>query len=623
MITKLRSLFVIPALLVCVHQAAAQGTAFTYQGQLLFNGSPANGNYDFKMQVYDADTGGNVIVGPITNTAVAVSNGLFTMLVDFGPGAFLGGSNWLHLLVQTNGGNNFVSLLPRQQLTPAPYAIFANMSSNLSGTVSAAQLNGPLGNSQLANSSVTINAGTGLGGGGAVALGDSTTLHNTGVLSVSGNADITASTAGGAVTLGDSATNADTVSTIVKRDGSGNFSAGSITLDGNLNLPVSSNGLGVIYSGPYTLLHTTGTQSTFLGQLAGNLTESNNGNTGIGTYALFSISAAGQNTAVGAYALYADTNGSFNTACGNLALQNNLGGSYNTGTGAGALQHNLGGSSNTAAGAGALYLNTSGSNNTANGVQALRDNTSGSYNTANGLNALYNNTLGYYNTANGYLALYSNTNGSANTANSQGALYSNTSGSDNTAEGVNALYNNTIGNGNTALGYLAGYYITGTNNIDIGNYGESGETGIIRLGDPNFQTTTYLAGNVYATSFNPTSDRNAKENFQPVDNQAVLAKVASLPVTQWNFKTESRDVQHIGPMAQDFQAAFQLSADDKHISVVDEGGVALAAIQGLNQKLDEKDAEIQELREKAAKVNSLEKRLNALEQLVQTLTEKK
>jgi len=173
------------------------------------------------------------------------------------------------------------------------------------------------------------------------------------------------------------------------------------------------------------------------------------------------------------------------------------------------------------------------------------------------------------------------------------------------------------------LGYLAGYYITGTNNIDIGNYGESGETGIIRLGDPNFQTTTYLAGNVYATSFNPTSDRNAKENFQPVDNQAVLAKVASLPVTQWNFKTESRDVQHIGPMAQDFQAAFQLSADDKHISVVDEGGVALAAIQGLNQKLDEKDAEIQELREKAAKVNSLEKRLNALEQLVQTLTEKK
>ena len=66
-------------------------------------------------------------------------------------------------------------------------------------------------------------------------------------------------------------------------------------------------------------------------------------------------------------------------------------------------------------------------------------------------------------------------------------------------------------------------------------------------------------------------------------------------------------------MAQDFQAAFQLSADDKHISVVDEGGVALAAIQGLNEKLTEKDA----------KINELEKRLNQLERTLQSLTDKK
>ena len=109
-----------------------------------------------------------------------------------------------------------------------------------------------------------------------------------------------------------------------------------------------------------------------------------------------------------------------------------------------------------------------------------------------------------------------------------------------------------------------------------------------------------------------TSDRNAKENFQPVDSQTVLARVASLPVTEWNYKTDSQDVQHIGPMAQDFQAAFQLSADDKHISVVDEGGVALAAIQGLNQKLNEKDAEIQKL----------EKRLDELQAVVKQLAQK-
>lgn len=99
-----------------------------------------------------------------------------------------------------------------------------------------------------------------------------------------------------------------------------------------------------------------------------------------------------------------------------------------------------------------------------------------------------------------------------------------------------------------------------------------------------------------------------------MDNQTVLAQVAALPVTQWNYKTDSRDVQHIAPMAQDFQAAFGLDGkDDQHISVVDEGGVALAAIQGLNQKLNEKDAEIEALKQSVAE----------LKRMVQTLAQKK
>ena len=85
----------------------------------------------------------------------------------------------------------------------------------------------------------------------------------------------------------------------------------------------------------------------------------------------------------------------------------------------------------------------------------------------------------------------------------------------------------------------------------------------------------------------------------------------TVPLTRWNFKHD-KDTQHIGPMAQDFKAAFQLSADDKHISLVDEGGVALAAIQGLNQKLNEKDAEIQ----------NLEKRLDELQVVVKQLAQK-
>jgi hypothetical protein len=117
-----------------------------------------------------------------------------------------------------------------------------------------------------------------------------------------------------------------------------------------------------------------------------------------------------------------------------------------------------------------------------------------------------------------------------------------------------------------------------------------------------------------------------------LDGKAVLAKVISLPVTEWNYKDDSMEKKHIGPMAQDFHAAFQLDgADDKHISVVDEGGVALAAIQGLNQKLESeaqtKDAEIRALKrqndsmaqELKVQSDSFAARLNELEAAVKKL----
>jgi hypothetical protein len=185
-------------------------------------------------------------------------------------------------------------------------------------------------------------------------------------------------------------------------------------------------------------------------------------------------------------------------------------------------------------------------------------------------------------------------------------LIGNLDGNANTADGYNALSDNVSGSMNIALGYNAGHFITGNNNIDIGNQGFHGESGIIRIGDPTIQTATYLAGTVYANGVALTSDRNSKENFKPVNPQTVLAKVVALPVSQWNFKTDSQDVRHLGPMAQDFQAAFGLDgADDKHISVVDEGGVALAAIQGLNQKLEETRAENADLRARLEKLERL------------------
>ncbi|HZO55658.1 MAG TPA: tail fiber domain-containing protein, partial [Bryobacteraceae bacterium] len=104
---------------------------------------------------------------------------------------------------------------------------------------------------------------------------------------------------------------------------------------------------------------------------------------------------------------------------------------------------------------------------------------------------------------------------------------------------------------------------------------------------------------ITAGPVNPPSDRNVKTAFQPVTARQILEKVVSLPLMSWAY-TNSSDVRHIGPVAQDFHAVFGVGTDDKHIATVDADGVALAAIQGLNQKLGEelkaRDAEIRELR---------------------------
>ena len=105
------------------------------------------------------------------------------------------------------------------------------------------------------------------------------------------------------------------------------------------------------------------------------------------------------------------------------------------------------------------------------------------------------------------------------------------------------------------------------------------------------------------TSWAPTSDRALKENFVPVDALEVLERVASLPVESWNLSSQDPSIRHIGPVAQDFYAAFGFGEDDRHINMQDANGVALAAIQGLHQQ----NLELQE------QVNDLEARLEALE----------
>jgi len=126
--------------------ARAQVTAFTYQGRLDDGGAPANGIYDLRFAIYNAASGGAQQGAALTKAATAVSDGLFTVTLDFGAGIFTGAARWLEIGVRTNGGGGFNALAPRQPLTATPYATTA---SNLAGSINAAQISGPLALDQL------------------------------------------------------------------------------------------------------------------------------------------------------------------------------------------------------------------------------------------------------------------------------------------------------------------------------------------------------------------------------------------------------------------------------------------------------------------------------------------
>ncbi len=327
------------------------------------------------------------------------------------------------------------------------------------------------------------------------------------------------------------------------------------------------------------------------------------GNTAEGQAALFSLSAGGFNTAVGFLSLRSDSTGGFNTAIGAGTLLANTANS-NTATGAGALLSNTTGTANTANGAFALFSNINGDSNNAFGFEALFSNTTGSANTANGSVALFSNTTGYANTANGSSALATNTTGFQNTADGAFALLGNTTGNNNTADGYGALSSNTTSDYNTATGYQAlGSNTTGSNNtadgyqslannttgsfnvalaggfnltggdfnIDIGNDGVDGDSGVIRIGSSCCQSSTFIAGiygvtasggaAVYVNSSGQlgtlTSSARFKEEIKPMNNtsEAILGlrpvtfryKKQVDPARTSQFGLVAEDVEKVNP----------------------------------------------------------------------------
>ncbi|NBB70264.1 MAG: hypothetical protein GVY33_08050 [Alphaproteobacteria bacterium] len=153
--------FLLPWLLCLLAAAVAApvpaqvGTAFTYQGQLEQDGSPANGTYDFQFQLFDAETDGSSLAPAVTVTAVEVTDGLFAAEIDFGAGAFGGQDAWLEVSVREGGGGStpFTPLSPRQAVTPTPMAQRAlSVEADSIGTL--AIIDGSISNSDIADDSI-------------------------------------------------------------------------------------------------------------------------------------------------------------------------------------------------------------------------------------------------------------------------------------------------------------------------------------------------------------------------------------------------------------------------------------------------------------------------------------
>ena len=135
--------------------------------------------------------------------------------------------------------------------------------------------------------------------------------------------------------------------------------------------------------------------------------------------------------------------------------------------------------------------------------------------------------------------------------------------------------------------------ILGTNNIN--RLQIDGSTGAVTI-----------AGDLIVNgTFSNPSSRELKENFAPLDPSMVLKKFAQLPINEWSYKSDEQRLRHVGPTVEDFQAAFGLGTEGQHIFPMDVQGVTMTAVQGLYQVVQEKDAEIAELRERLAALEEL------------------
>jgi len=236
-----------------------------------------------------------------------------------------------------------------------------------------------------------------------------------------------------------------------------------------------------------------------------------------------------------------------------------------------------------------------------------------------------NNTNGTSNSFFGYESGSQNTEGGSNSFFGHGSGKSKTTGSGNTYVGSEAAGNLQIGSNNTIIGFKAGNdFLGGDNNILIGAgagdiafayndklyiHNSTSDTPLI-YGDFSNQEmivngTLEVTGGTAAVS-----SRASKQGFFDLDESDVLSKISQMNIQEWSYINHP-DQRHVGPVAEDFHAAFGLGKDDKTITTTDMSGVALVAIQALEK---ENNTLKESLKEMTYLINKMNDRLQKLEE---------
>lgn len=428
----------------------------------------------------------------------------------------------------------------------------------------------------------------------------------------------------------------------------------------------TANGYGTLYS------NTTGTNNTASGYMSmynaltgndynvalgfstmygggGNYSGSNY-NVAIGHSSLYNIAGGDDNIAIGRATLYLNTSGRNNFASGYNALHNNTSGSDNIANGYQSLYSNTTGCCNVAIGREALYFNTITSSNTALGYQSLYSNKAGRNAVAIGAFAMKyanNTTTSFYNynVAIGYEALRGSTSASNNTGNRNTAIgymsnHFNRTGEGNTSVGGQTLYYNTTGSYNTSLGYTA--FSTGSdyeNSTALGYDAEPGASNTVRIGNSSVST---IGG--YANWTNVSDNRfktNIKENvvgidfikkLRPVTYQLDMDAIAHFNKTPDSLRLskgehfKANEIQS-GFIAQEVEQAAQslgynFHGVDKPKNNSSHYGLRYAEfVVPLVKAVQEQQEIIEnfaiESKDKDAKIEALEKRLERIERLLE------